>query len=149
VAEVIQAFRKLEACEAHGEGFDRGLTAERANWMALLEEPHKLMEALTLPGVKIPEEERERTLAQLQKGAALKTEQAQLEQAFAQLMDARKQSFPGRLKADECIQQEISYAAARKLVVLEVSLTGFAGLPTGPIVAMAAENYLKGISTTL
>jgi hypothetical protein len=127
LADVLQAFRKLEACEAHGEAIDRGLAAERANWIALLENPPKLMEALTLPGVKIPDDERERTLARLQKGDVLKTEQGQLEQVFAQLMDARKQAFPGRLKADECIQKQISEAAARKLTVLGVLLTSFAG----------------------
>jgi hypothetical protein len=127
LTDVIQAFRKLEACEAHGDGFDRGLAAERVNWIALLENPTKLMEALTVPGVTIPDEEREQTFARLQKGDALKTEQAQLEQVFTQFMDARNQSFPGRLKADECIQQQMNEAAARKLTVLGVLLTSLAG----------------------
>src|SRR5436190_7442357 len=59
LADLMQAFRKLEASEARGEGVDRGLAAERANWIALLQNPHKVMEALALPGVEIRAEERE------------------------------------------------------------------------------------------
>src|SRR5437660_12353274 len=102
----MQAFRKLEASEARGEGVDRGLAAERANWIALLQNPHKGMESLALPGVEIRAEEREQTFSQLQQGAGLKTEQAQLEQVFAQIMDARKLPFPARLKADDCVQKQ-------------------------------------------
>ena len=127
LARVFQAFAKLEARETRGEGFDRGLAGERANWTALLKDPHKLMEVLVVPGIKIPDEERDQLFARLQKGAELKTERAQLDRVFDQLMDARKQSFPARLKADAGIQREIAEATASKLTVLEVLLAGFAG----------------------
>src|SRR5262249_10652501 len=34
LADLLQAFKKLEEYEARGQGFDRGLIAERANWAA-------------------------------------------------------------------------------------------------------------------
>jgi hypothetical protein len=127
LSELMNLFGKLEAFEARGEGVSRGLAAERAIWTALLANPPKLIEVLSLPGVKIAAEEREQTFARLQKGAELKTEKAQLDEIFTQLMDARKLPFPARLKADACIERQIAEAAARKLPVLEALLQGFAG----------------------
>jgi hypothetical protein len=124
---LMKSFKHMEELDARGEGFNRGLVAERAIWMALLDAPQKLLEALSLPGVDIPADDRERTFARLQKGGQLKTEQQTLEKTFEQLMDARKASFPARLKADDLIRQQIADANRKKLVVLGVLLPAFAG----------------------
>jgi hypothetical protein len=127
LSELMNVFKKLEDCEARGEGFDRGLVAERATWTALLEDPQKLMQALSIPGVNLAPEDREQVFARLNSGVKLTTEQVKLNRIFAQLMDARRVSFPDRLKADELIQHEISEAANQRLVVLRAVLPAFAG----------------------
>jgi hypothetical protein len=127
LGDLMNAFRKSEAFEASGEGFNRALAAERAIWTALLNDPQKLIEALSVPGVTIPPPQREETFARLRKGTALKTEQTMLDQVFAEVMDVRKSSFPGRLNADESIAQHITDEATRKRVVLGVLLPAFAG----------------------
>ncbi|HTL17343.1 MAG TPA: hypothetical protein VL793_08905, partial [Patescibacteria group bacterium] len=126
LAELMILFKRLERSETDGEGFNRGLVAERANWAALLSNPLKLVQAFNSPGVDLPPEQRERALNQIQQGDRLKTQQAQLDLVFAKLMESRKLPFPGRLNADEYIQRQIIEAAAKKSAVLEVMLRAFA-----------------------
>jgi hypothetical protein len=115
LSELMSAQKKMEEYEAQGEGVNRGLVAERATWMALLDTPQKLVEALSLPGVEIPTDERQRIFTHLQQGGKLKDEQTDLEQTFGRLIDARQAPFPAPLKADALIQEQMTQAAARKL----------------------------------
>src|SRR5262249_7745853 len=107
LAALMTAFKKLEAKEACGQSFDRGLIAERANWTALLDDPHKLIQALSLPGVNIAPEEREDLFTRVKSGARLKSDQANLDRIFAEFMNARRGALPDRLKADDFIQRQI------------------------------------------
>src|SRR5205085_5978946 len=50
LTRLSQALRRMEEFDAHGEGFNRALAAERANGLALLADPDKLLQALTIPG---------------------------------------------------------------------------------------------------
>ena len=127
LSELMQAFKRMEVYEASGEGFQRGLVAERATWMALLAAPQKFSQALALPGVDIPATDRDRISARLEKGGKLKDEQAFLERTFEQLAAARQVPFPARLKADEVIEKRSSAARNQKLVLLGVVLPAFAG----------------------
>jgi hypothetical protein len=148
LAEVSQAFTKLESCEVRGESFARGFAAERCNWLVLLDDPHKLLEILSLPSVKIPADEREQLFARLLQGGELKVEKTQLEQAYTQLMDARHQSFPAKLKADELVQERLTEATAAKLTVFGVILTSFAG-QTGKEAELLAKLRLGMVCAAL
>jgi hypothetical protein len=134
---IAHGFAKQEGREADGDNFNRGVIAECINWMALMREPGKLVNVLTLPGVNISAEDREQLLARLRTGDKLSIEQAQLENASRQFIAARNQPFPQRLKADELIQQQISAAAAQKNILLGVILAGFAGQSAREAAALA------------
>lgn len=126
LTEMMNTLKKMEEFEAHGEGFNRGLAGERATWIALLEEPSKLRQALSMPGVEIPADQKEQTFAQLDKAGLLKEQQRELDRIFEQLMTARKAPFPARLAADKVIQDHLAEAASKKALILSVLLPGFA-----------------------
>jgi hypothetical protein len=127
LTELMNTFKKMEEYEAHGEGFNRGLAGERATWIALLEEPSKLLQVLSMPGVEIPPDQQEQTFARLNKGGRLREQQQDLDRIFQQLMTARKAPLPGRLAADKIIQEQVAETANKKTLVLGVLLPGFAG----------------------
>src|SRR5438876_1159886 len=95
--------------------------------MALLSTPQKLHQTLTLPGMDIPDEQRNQIVARLQKASNLREEQEYLEGTFQELMTVRKETFPDRLKADGLIRQRMGEATRKKLVVLGVLLPGLVG----------------------
>jgi hypothetical protein len=127
LSDLMKIFKNMEEYEAGGEGSNRGLAGERATWIALLGEPSKLLEALSLPGVEIRADQREQTLARLNKGGPLKEQQQELDRIFDQLMRARKAPFPARLAADKVIQEQLAEAARKKTLVLGVLLPSFSG----------------------
>ena len=122
---LFTTLQKMEDYEARGEGFTRGLAAEHATSMALLQTPQKLVQALTAPGVNA--EQRNQVAARLQQSGKLKEEQQYFEEAFQQLMTARKEAFPDRLKADDFVRRCVTEAADKKLVIPEMLLAGLAG----------------------
>jgi hypothetical protein len=125
LTELMNAFKKMEEHEARGGGFNRGLAGERATWITLLDEPAKLRQALSMPGMEIPADVREQTFAQL--SSSLMEQQRSLDRIFEQLMTARKAPFPARLGADKVIQERLTEAASKKALILGVLLRGFAG----------------------
>jgi hypothetical protein len=127
LSDLMNTFKRMEEYEARGEGFNRGLVGERASWIALLEEPSKLLQALSLPGVEIPADQREQAFARLNKGGPLREQQQELDRIFEQLMRARKAPFPTRLAADREIQEQLAEAAKKKTLLLSVLLPGFSG----------------------
>jgi hypothetical protein len=128
LSDLQKALNKMEDYESSGEAFKRGLASERLIWLSLLGSPQKLLELVSLPEViEIPAEQRYPIIARLQKGGNLKDEQQFFETTFQQLMAARKEPFPERLKADTLIQQRLSDAAQKKLLLMSVLLPGFAG----------------------
>jgi type II secretory pathway pseudopilin PulG len=127
LSELLRILRKMQDYDARGEGFNRGLAAERATSMALLDAPQKLLQALAAPGVGISAGQRHQTVARLEQGANLKEEQQYFEKTFQKLMAARKEAFPDRLKADDLIRQRVTEAADKKLAIIGVLLPGLAG----------------------
>jgi hypothetical protein len=117
----------MEQLEQRGECFGRALQAERVLSLTLLSTPQKLLPALSAPGVTLPVEQRNQTIARLQKGEKLREEQDFLETSFIQLFAARQEPFPDRLKADEQVRQRVTEAADKKLAIIQVLLPGLAG----------------------
>jgi hypothetical protein len=113
--------------EARGDGFNRAMVAERASSMALLGTPSKLLQALTVAGGHVPAEQRNQIVARLQKAGDLAEEKQYCEEGFRQLMDARKEAFPDRLKADGLIRKRVTEAESRKLAIMGLLLPGLAG----------------------
>ena len=126
-SELSKVFRKMEDYDARGEGFGRALAAERAISLTMLATPQKLLPAVSAPGLNIPADQRDQTMARLQKGDPLKEELEFLATSFRQLLAARKETFPDRLKTDDRIRQRVTEAASKKLVIIEVLVAGLAG----------------------
>ena len=126
-SDLSKMFQKMEDYEVRGEGFTRAMAAERTMSLTMLTTPQKLLQAMSAPGVTIPDEQRSQTAARLKKGDKLKEEREFLETSFRQLMSARQEAFPGRLKADDLVRQRVTEAASKRLVIVELLLPGLAG----------------------
>ncbi len=125
--ELFNAFQKIEAYDARGDGFNRAIASERVMSLAILERPEKLQQRLVArePGLRVPEEQRKQLIAYLEKAPDLKEERRYYEETFQQLMAARTTAFPERLKNGELVGQHLKTAAERKLVLAEWLLPGF------------------------
>ncbi|MBI1841298.1 MAG: hypothetical protein HYR88_10685, partial [Verrucomicrobia bacterium] len=126
LTNLLGAFQRMEDSEARGEGFTRAIAAERAIWLALLETPDKLLQLLTAPGADLAPELRGRLEARLHAAGTYKEEKNEIESIFQELLEARKASFPDRLRTEALIQQRVTEAARRKLAILEAILPGIA-----------------------
>jgi hypothetical protein len=129
LSDLLNAFQKMEDYDGRGEGFSRAMAAERPTSLAMLGTPQKLLQLLMAPGMfaDIPAEERDQMVARLQKASKLKEEHQYFEETFQQLMTARKEAFPGRLKADGLIRQRLTGAVGKKLVIAKLLMSGLAG----------------------
>src|SRR6185503_14441386 len=123
---LLKVFHQMEDYEARGEGFNRALTAERAISIALLRTPQKLAQMLKAPGASMPAEQRDPVLTRLQKGDTFERDQQYFEATFQELMTARKEAFPDRLKADGLIRQRVTEAEGKKLPLMAVLMPGLA-----------------------
>lgn len=121
-AELFKDLSRMEDYDARGEGFGRGVIAERLISMPLLENPTKFLELLPGLGVDISPELRERITARLQSGK-LQADQRFFDQAFLKLKQAREQPLPERLKADDLVGRQIAEAQRQQLVVAEFLLS--------------------------
>jgi hypothetical protein len=119
LTELSKAFQHIADWDAQGEGFTRGLVAERASSTALLHTPQKLLEVATAPGMDVPPELRDRMAARLQKNNKLTQEEQFLQSTFQQLLAARKEPLPDRLKVESLIHQKSAEAAGKKLAIIE------------------------------
>ena len=112
-----KAFQSMEDYDARGEGFSRAMAGERAMHLALFENSNKLARYLsTLGATDVPDELRRRIVEHLKQPGSLKEEQDYFETTFQQLLSARKEAFPGRLKVADLIRQRASEATARGLL---------------------------------
>src|SRR5258708_19257821 len=98
LSELSKAFQKMQDYDARGEGFNRALAAERAISMTLLEKPQAILPVLTLGGMNISADESNQMVAGVRKGRSLKEEQQSYEKIFQQLMAARQELSPDRMK---------------------------------------------------
>ena len=122
-AELFKDLARMEDFDARGEGFSRGVVAERVMTMSLLGKPVKFLELLPMLSADVSAERRERMAARLQSGK-LQAEQHFFDQAWGKLIQLRQQPFPERLKADDMIRQQIAEAESEQLVLVECLLAG-------------------------
>jgi hypothetical protein len=129
LSELSKAFLHIEAWDAQGDGFTRGLIAERASSTALLRTPQKLLELVAAPGMDVPAELRDRMVARLQMHDKLTQEEQFFQNTFQQLLAARNEGLPDRLKVESLIQQNRVEAKGKKLAIIEWMLSGLAAPP--------------------
>jgi hypothetical protein len=117
LSELSRAFQNMEDYDARGEGFNRAMAGERAMHLGLFDNPNKLARYLsTLGTTDMPDEQRRRMVEHLKQPGSLKEEQDYFETTFQQLLSARKEAFPERLKVADLIRQRGSEATARGLL---------------------------------
>ncbi len=116
---LTKAFQSMEDYDARGEGFSRAMASERTMHLALLNNPAKLVRDLsTLKTTDMPDEQRRRLVEHLKQAASLKEEQDYLDTTFQQLLSARKEAFPGRLKVvADLMRQRVTEATDRGLLL--------------------------------
>jgi hypothetical protein len=114
-----KAFQSMEDYDARGEGFSRAMAGELAMHLGLLDNQNKLARYLsTLKTTDIPDEQRRRMVEHLKQPGSLKEEQDYLETTSQQLLSARKEAFPGRLKVvADLIRQRVTEATDRGLLL--------------------------------
>ena len=109
----------MEDYDARGEGFSRSMAGELAMHLALLNNPAKLVRDLsTASTTDVPEGQRHRMIEYLKQARSLKEEQDYLETTSQQLLSARKEAFPGRLKVvADLMRQRVTEATDRGLLL--------------------------------
>jgi len=122
-AGLFKDLARMEDFDARGEGFTRGVVAERVLTMSLLANPAKFLELLPMLAGDVSAERRQRMMARLQSGK-LQAEERFFDQTWGNLIQLRRQPFPERLKGDEMIRQQIAVAAREQLVLAEFLLSG-------------------------
>jgi len=116
---LTKALQNMEDYDARGEGFSRAMAGELAMHLALLNNPAKLVRDLsTLKTTDMPDEQRRRMIEYLKQARSLKEEHDCFETTFRQLLSARKEAFPERLKAvADLIRQRVTEATDRGLLL--------------------------------
>jgi hypothetical protein len=131
LSELSKAFQGMEDYDARGEGFNRAMTGERVNHMDLLGNPDKIVKFLqdlgTMGATEIPHEQLHRMVEHLKQPGGLKEEREYLETSFQQLLSARKETFPDRLKSADLIRQRATEATNQGLLLSGWYLPGLAG----------------------
>ena len=137
LVNLAKAFQKLEDSESRGVGFARAATADRLCWVAMLSTPQKLVELVTANAVDISPEQRNAVVARLQTPASLKEDEQFLNKTLDELLIARQEGLPNRLKADAMIKQRLTEAAGQKLSVAAYMLPGLAGQAAKEAISLA------------
>jgi hypothetical protein len=114
-----KAFQSMEDYDARGEGFSRAMAGELAMHLGLLDNQNKLAPYLsTLKTTDMPDEQRRRMVEHLKQPGSLKEEHNYFETTFQQLLSARKEAFPGRLKiVADLMRQRVTEATDRGLLL--------------------------------
>jgi len=117
LSELSKAFQSMEDYDARGEGFNRAMAGERAIHLELLKNPDELVRHLNaLQTSDISDEQRRRMIEEVKQPRSLKEEQDYFETTFQQLLSARQESFPDRLKVDELTRQRATKASGHGLL---------------------------------
>ena len=127
LVDLTKVLQKLEDSEARGVGFTGAATAEGLCWIAMIAAPQKLLELVTANVADITLEQRNAVVARLQTPGTLKEDEKFLDKTLDQLLKARHEGFPNRLKADALIKQRVNEAAEQKLSVAGYMLPGLVG----------------------
>ena len=125
--ELSKAFKSMENFDAPGEGFTRALVGEKVNHMALLNNREQLIGLLSAPGnFGLSSEQDQQLIKYVNQTGSLKAEQDYLETTFQQLLAARQEAFPDRLKAvSDVIHQRVTEAKSRGLLLNAMYWDGF------------------------
>jgi len=137
LVDLAKAFQKLEDSESHGVGFARAATADRLCWAAMLSAPQKLVELVTANVTDLTPEQRNAVVARLQTPGSLKEDEQFLNKTLDELLIARQEGLPNRLKADALIKQRLNEAVAQKLSVAGYMLPGLAGQAAKEAISLA------------
>jgi hypothetical protein len=131
LSELSKAFQNMEDYDARGEGFNRAMACERAIHLDLLGNPDKVAKFLrelgTMGATEIPGEQLHRMVEHLKQPGSLKAEHDYLETSFQQLLSARKETFPDRLKTADLIQQRATEASNQGLLFCGWNLPSLTG----------------------
>ena len=115
-----KTLQSMEDYDARGEGFNRAMACERTIHLDLLGNPDKVARFLrdlgTMGATEIPGEQLHRMVEHLKQPGSLKAEHDYLETSFQQLLSARKEIFPVRLKTADLIQQRATEATNQGLL---------------------------------
>ena len=127
-----KAFQSMEDYDARGEGFGRSMICERVTHLDLLGNPDKVAKFLrdlgTMEATEIPGEQLHRMVEHLKQPGSLKAEYDYLETSFQQILSARKDPFPERLKTADLIQQRATEATNQGLLFCGWGLPGIAAV---------------------
>ena len=127
LSELSKAFQSMEDYDTRGEGFNRAMAGERAIHLELLKNQDRLVQYLsTASATDVPEGQRHRMIEYLKQARSLKEEQDYFESTFQQLLSARQEAFPDRLKTDELIRQRATKATGQGLLLNGSYWGGFA-----------------------
>jgi RNA polymerase sigma factor (sigma-70 family) len=128
LSELSKGFQNLEDYETRGEGFTRAMVGEEVNHMTLMKNRDRLVEVLTKPDlIDMPAEQRRQIVEHVNQPGSLEAEQDCLATSFQQLMAARQETFPDRLKAADVIQECAARASARGLLLNAFLWNGLSG----------------------
>jgi hypothetical protein len=127
LSELSKAFKSMEDFDTPGEGFTRALVGEKVNHMALLNNREQLIGLLSAPGnFGLSSEQDQQLIKYVNQTGSLKAEQDYLETTFQQLLAARQEAFPDRLKAvSDVIHQRVTEAKNRGLLLNAMYWDGF------------------------
>jgi hypothetical protein len=119
LTKLSKAFQSMEDSDARGEGFSRSVAGELAMHLGLLNNPAKLVRDLSTASTKdVPEGQRHRMIEYLKQARSLKEEHDYFETTFQQLLSARKEAFPERLKVvADLMRQRVTEATDRGLLL--------------------------------
>lgn len=121
---ITKALEKMEEWDGRGEGFTRALVGERVSGRALFADRDLLLRAMTGPGVHLSATGRAAMKERAQDAGKLTVEKLYFENTFQELMAARAETFPERLKSDGLIRQKATEATNQNLIVNGVLLGG-------------------------
>jgi hypothetical protein len=122
-----QAFEKAEEREAAGEGFSSAIVGERVGALTLFDTPpEKLLQQLSDPKTVMPPAEHEKQLARLKNGKDMKAGKQFCLAAFDQVLAARKEPFPARLKAGQAFRQRVVEAKEKQILFVPMLLPALA-----------------------
>jgi hypothetical protein len=119
LSELSKAFQNMEDYDARGEGFSRAMASERTMHLALLNNPAKLVRDLSTAGATdLSDQQCRRLVEHLKQAASLKEEHDYLDTTYQQLLSARKEAFPERLKVvADLMRQRVTEATDRGLLL--------------------------------
>jgi hypothetical protein len=126
-----KALQSMEDYDARGEGFSRAMACERTMHLDLLGNPDKVAKFLRELGAmgetEMPGEQLRRMVEYLKQPGSLKAEHDYLETSFQQILSARKEAFPDRLKTADLIRQLATEATNQGLLFCGWNLPSLAG----------------------